>query len=225
MFLNKNNQIKWKSVIWATCIVIALCFLGVFWFDVPLFIFMRRFNGVIASFVDNVFSLKIWLIVLGIALAIVYILNIKNGIKQISGLKKYFPYDLWKNRKKIFHNELLFTLFSIFCSVLLAGFIGWILKIVIGRMRPIFLEALGLTGFYPFTTEWAFNSMPSGHTVASFAGLVMIGLIYPKYKWLTWTLAILIGLMRIAFGAHFPTDVLLGAFIGMITADFVKSKI
>jgi undecaprenyl-diphosphatase len=63
--------------------------------------------------------------------------------------------------------------------------------------------------------------MPSGHTALSFAGLVMLGMLMPRFKWLTWTLAILIAVSRVAIGAHWPTDVLLGAFVGMVAADFV----
>ena len=80
-----------------------------------------------------------------------------------------------------------------------------------------------MTGFFPWSNEWAFNSMPSGHTVATFAGLVMLGMLAPRVKWFTWTLAIVVGASRVAYGAHWPTDVLLGAFIGMVMADFAKS--
>ena len=100
-----------------------------------------------------------------------------------------------------------------------------VLKVFIGRERPILYEALGLTGFYPPSWDWAFNSMPSGHTAVSFAGLVMIGMLAPKYKPLTWTLAIVIGLSRVAIGAHWPSDVILGAFIGMVVADIVKGRL
>ena len=80
-----------------------------------------------------------------------------------------------------------------------------------------------MTGFYPPSLEWAFNSMPSGHATATFAGLVMLGLLAPKIKWATWTLAIVVGASRVAYGAHWPTDVLLGAFIGMVVADLVRA--
>ncbi len=92
-----------------------------------------------------------------------------------------------------------------------------------GRARPIFFEALGQTGFYPINFDWAFNSMPSGHTAASFAGLVMLGMLFPKIKPATWTIAIIIGASRVCYGAHWPTDVILGAFIGMVSADIIKS--
>ena len=91
-----------------------------------------------------------------------------------------------------------------------------------GRFRPIFFEALGVTGFRPFSFEWAFNSMPSGHAAATFAGLVMVGMLAPRLKPVTWTLAIIVGASRVAYGAHWPTDVLLGAFIGIVAADLIK---
>ena len=65
----------------------------------------------------------------------------------------------------------------------------------------------------------------NGHTFASFAGLVMLGLLAPKIKWFTWSLAILIGASRVFYGAHGPTDVILGAFIGMVAADLVKAAL
>ena len=82
-----------------------------------------------------------------------------------------------------------------------------------------------MTGFFPPSLDWAFNSMPSGHTAVSFAGLVMVGMLAPKYKVLTWTLAVVIGVSRVAVGAHWPSDVILGAFIGMVIADIVKWKL
>jgi membrane-associated phospholipid phosphatase len=225
MFLNKNNKIKWKLVIASAVVVMALCIIGVFWLDVPSFIFIRQFDGMWARMLDVVFSSKMWVRFSFYALIIALIFNTKKIVSQIKNLKDHSIRSLWKDRGKIFHDKWLVASFSVFCSVFIAAEIGSILKFSIGRMRPVFLEALGQTGFYPFTKEWAFNSMPSGHAITSFAALVMIGLIYPKYKWLTWTLAIVIGASRISFGAHYPSDVLLGAFLGMLTADFVRAKI
>ena len=50
----------------------------------------------------------------------------------------------------------------------------------------------------------------------------MAGMLVPKFKPLTWSISIIVGISRIAYGAHWPTDVILGAFIGMVAADIIK---
>ena len=124
--------------------------------------------------------------------------------------------DFWN---KVRNSYAVFVLSSVLAASAVAG----VLKVLIGRARPVFFEALDMTGFFPPSFEWAFNSMPSGHTVATFAGLVMLGLLAPRVKWFTWTLAIVVGISRVCVGAHWPSDVILGAFIGMAMADLVKA--
>jgi membrane-associated phospholipid phosphatase len=108
-----------------------------------------------------------------------------------------------------------------FLSIILAEFATGVLKICVGRMRPVIFDALGQTGFNPFSLSDIWHSFPSGHTAAAFAALVSIGLAYPKIKWATWSLAAVIGVSRICIGEHFPSDILAGAFIGMAAADII----
>jgi len=224
MFLDKNNTLKWKWIAIAAAIVAVVCALGILWFDYSLYYFLRRFDGTWAKVFDIIFSFKLWIIASGAVFIFQGIRKKEKGIRQflISLYAKVFRAD--KAKLPIPYSLFLIPSFNVFFTILLSGALGWVLKVAIGRMRPVFLDALSQTGFYPFMSEWAFNSMPSGHAIASFAGLVMIGLLYPRWKWITWTLAIIIGISRIAFGAHFPSDVILGAFIGMVCADFVKAK-
>ncbi len=221
MFLTHENKIKWKLLGAGAAITLALVLLGVFWYDKPLYLFMRNFNWAPWGWIDRVFDAKIWIIVSAVLVGLFY-------IKKIQKSKPKFRND--RNRFSIttFFGDFIQKTknsyaFFIFCSVLSAGLVAKALKIILGRARPIFFEALDLTGFFPFSMEWAFNSMPSGHTTASFAGLVMLGLLAPKIKWFTWSLAIVIGASRVCYGAHWPTDVILGAFIGMAMADLVKA--
>lgn len=220
MFLNKDNSIKWKFLIAASVVTIVLCVLGILWLDKPLFLLLRDLNNPIFSFCDVVFDSKVWLVTFFTLVCIIFIKKSLNSKDKKN--KKIIKFNLKEKINNFIVKSKDNYVFLIFCSVFFANVIASILKFTLGRERPIFFEALGQSGFFPFTHEWAFNSMPSGHSTASFAGLVMIGLLFPKYKWATWTLAIIIGISRISFGAHFPSDVLLGAFIGMVSADIVK---
>lgn len=221
MFLAENNKIKWKLLGIATVVVAALVALGIAWFDKPLYLFMRNFDCVAWGWFDKIFDAKMWVGASFVLMCAFYgkkIVETKPCFKNSQNRFSVFAFfrDFFVKTKNSYA-------FFIFCSVLSASILAKALKIMIGRARPIFFEALDMTGFFPWSNEWAFNSMPSGHTVATFAGLVMLGMLAPRVKWFTWTLAIVVGASRVAYGAHWPTDVLLGAFIGMIMADFAKS--
>ena len=62
-----------------------------------------------------------------------------------------------------------------------------------------------------------------GHLGEKATALVMLGMLFPKIKWATWTLAIMIGLSRVYVGAHWVSDVIVAAFVGMLCADFAKA--
>ncbi|MBO4480052.1 MAG: phosphatase PAP2 family protein [Alphaproteobacteria bacterium] len=209
MFLAYENKLKWNWVIIACIITCFLTFAGIFGLDIPLYNFLHQFNWRIWDVIGNVFSTKNWL---AISLIIVVIFYIRKLIQTKS---KFNLLDMYSKIRSSYA-------FWVFCSVLSAALIGGILKIVLGRMRPIFYEALNITGFFPFTMDWAFHSMPSGHTLASFAGLIMIGMLAPRGRWYAFTFAVIIGLSRVCVGAHWPSDIVVGAFIGIVAANIVK---
>lgn len=220
MFLTKENNIKWNWLAYGSFVTLFLVFTGVFLFDKPLYLLLRNYDCRLWHIFDALFQAEIWIAASLIVLVIFYIKkilveNVKYRNNKGHICLKTFIIDAVNKTKNSYA-------FYVFVSVVSASLIAQVLKVIIGRARPIFYEALNMTGFFPFTADWAFNSMPSGHTTASFAGLVMLGLLAPKIKWFTWTLAVIIGVSRVCCGAHWPTDVILGAFIGMVVADFVK---
>jgi len=219
MFIRKDNTLKWNWIFWGAIITLVFVIAGICGLDKWLYMLIHRTdcnvwtisNGFLCSafiILGKIFGVKHWIY---ISAACVVAFFVYKAIKN----ENDFRYAFVKIK-----NSYVFYVFS---SVLMAVLVTGVLKVLIGRSRPLLFDALGLRIFDPMSFDYALNSMPSGHTATSFAGLVMLGMLFPRIKWATWTLAILIGISRIYVGAHWPSDVVLGAFIGMVCADIVKS--
>jgi len=97
----------------------------------------------------------------------------------------------------------------------------FVLKNSLKRNRP---EA-ALKNFHSIITPSDQFSFPSGHTSAAFMMATLLGyyfppLIIPLYCWAT-----LVGCSRVVLGVHFPTDILVGALLGICTALFSLGQI
>lgn len=101
-------------------------------------------------------------------------------------------------------------------SVTISTGVGKILKVSVTRLRPFIhipnlnIKKIGIDMY----------SFPSGHTTAAFSLAVMIALYFPIWGLLTIPLALCVGISRMYHGVHYPTDVIMGLFIGT-TFSFV----
>jgi membrane-associated phospholipid phosphatase len=100
----------------------------------------------------------------------------------------------------------------------IAIIIGDGLKYLLGRYRPIMLFEHNFYGLHYFSSKWALNSTPSGHTIRAFAILTAVSLLYRRFTVIFISIATLIGASRVIVTDHYPSDVLFGAFIGIFTA-------
>jgi membrane-associated phospholipid phosphatase len=93
-----------------------------------------------------------------------------------------------------------------------------IIKLVLGRRRPRDDMEMGLYGFMPLAFNPDFNSFPSGHALTICCVAVIFTCVWPGL-WLAWfSIAALLAVTRALLTAHFLSDVLIGAGIGLIAA-------
>jgi membrane-associated phospholipid phosphatase len=92
------------------------------------------------------------------------------------------------------------------------------IKLVLGRRRPRDDFEHGLYGFRYFTWQLQYDSFPSGHSMTIFCVAVVFCAIAPMLTPLWLTLATGLALTRAMLTAHFFSDVLVGAGIGLLVA-------
>lgn len=68
-------------------------------------------------------------------------------------------------------------------------------------------------------------SFPSGHAASSFAAATALAAFYPKAAPLVFTLAAGVGASRVHLGHHFPSDVVVGAGIGVASGALIAGLI
>ena len=113
------------------------------------------------------------------------------------------------------------TLFVALLVGLLVGNV--VLKNLIARPRPCWLQSIDLLIKNP--KDYSF---PSGHTLSSVIGAVVLTSANRKFVWFSVPLATLIAFSRLYLFVHFPSDVLSGAVLGLIIGTlsvFVCRKI
>lgn len=94
----------------------------------------------------------------------------------------------------------------LFTSVLVT-----VVKELAGRVRPCHALSWAHMAGAHLPDDF---SLPSGHSAGSFAAAAFVGTLYRRWTAPALTLALLVGLSRVALGVHYPSDVLIGALLG-----------
>ena len=107
--------------------------------------------------------------------------------------------------------------FELLVAIVFSQFFVQIFKRTLGRQRPYKV----LDDINTFGIDMKDYSFPSGHTTASFCMATIISINYPQLLTFAILFAFLIGISRIYLGVHFPSDVLAGAMLGVVSAFIV----
>ena len=107
----------------------------------------------------------------------------------------------------------------LFWSPMLAGAVAELVKILVRRQRPAIND--GFFGFRPWderTWSGAGLAFPSSHTAVAFGGAAMLARLFPRARWVGYTLAAGCALTRVVARAHFVSDVVFAAGLGWLVA-------
>ncbi len=107
-------------------------------------------------------------------------------------------------------------------SAALGGGLAEVVKILVRRLRPGAWEGEYLFRAWndrPFSTSGL--GMASSHAGVAFGALAMVGLLFPRTRPVCYALAAACALSRILAGAHFLSDVTVGAVLGIAVAGLL----
>ena len=115
--------------------------------------------------------------------------------------------------------ELVITYSLAFiASLTLGSVVLHTIKLLLGRRRPRDDMEMGLYGFLPLSFNLEYNSFPSGHALTICCVAVIFTCVWP-FLWPLWfAIAAVLAVTRALLTAHFLSDVLIGAGIGLIAA-------
>ena len=110
----------------------------------------------------------------------------------------------------------------LFTAIAVPSLFDTVIKRMIGRARPLVGGSLNPYLYSPFNWTNDYASLPSGHATTAFAALVAFGSLWPRARTVMWIYALLIAASRVVVTAHYPSDVLAAAAVGMIGALLVR---
>lgn len=119
---------------------------------------------------------------------------------------------LWKGGKK----GRFVVLIAILSVALADQVVNQLLKPWFQRVRPCNV----VEGVHLLLNKKTSHSMPSSHAANFFAVGTVFAYFYRKYQVIFWFFASLVAYSRVAVGVHYPFDILVGSFSGVLFAAF-----
>lgn len=161
-----------------------------------------------------------------------YCRHLDPGVRSFFGVVTELGQSTWYLGEALFSFFLLRYVYRnilgarralfLFVAIAGSGIIVNIFRFLAGRYRPEMWFAQGAYGFEFWQIKSTALSFPSGHTTTAFA-LAMVLIIFWKRFWLFFVFwAALIAASRVIITAHFLSDVMAGAYLGLFSVILLK---
>lgn len=152
--------------------------------------------------------------------------QIGNSIWYLVGLLLVMLVALWRRRtaggeKALVLDGVAGAAGFLFAAIALPGIATTALKFLIGRARPELWEEHGIYGLSPLALEHRWQSFPSGHATTLFVLAAGLALLAPRWRMPLYALAALLALARVASHAHYASDIVGGAAVGIVSARWL----
>ena len=167
------------------------------------------------------------------------IASTSNFITSFGGLYEVYTIAALTTYGFIFKNEKIkSTAFLATQAYITAGAIQSLGKYLSKRQRPNYINPQTNIAdpkfhgpFYKFPKQTSglssYSSFPSGHTTVAFAAATVYAMEYRHHPWIpvvSYTFATMVGISRLTENKHWPTDVLMGAALGILSGRQVVNN-
>jgi membrane-associated phospholipid phosphatase len=176
-------------------LVIVMCAAGHYYYDRPVAALFADLNGPVVAFFQIVTTVGV-------------------AAWPLIGSGFLFVYFFYISGKKKQARRMLY----LFSSVAVSGLVTDVIKWLMGRWRPKLFIPEGLYGFEFFGRGYEQTSFPSGHATTICSLALALSLLYPRLRWVWIIIALLVCMSRVVIGAHYMSDVIMGAYVGIFTA-------
>jgi lipid A 4'-phosphatase len=190
--------------LWAAGIALVEI-LAVGWIDRPLAAYFRDAGGSWRPVFE-------WVGPLGLGMPYVIAFGIAFIVLRWGG--NLPPFEPWAIRMRA-AAQIPALLFS---AVAISGILVDLIKVIVGRPRPKLLFAAGDYEFSWIGLSADHWSFPSGHAATAAALATALWCLWPRPVLFYVIGAALVAMSRVVMGAHYLSDVVMGAFVGVLVA-------
>jgi lipid A 4'-phosphatase len=190
--------------LWAAGIALVEI-LAIGWIDRPLAGYFREAGGPWRPFFE-------WAGPFGLAMPYLLLFGLAFIVLRWGG--NLPPFEPWAARMRA-AAQIPALLFS---AVAISGILVDLIKVIVGRPRPKLLFAAGSYEFSWIGLSADHWSFPSGHAATAAALATALWCLWPQPVLFYVIGAALVAASRVVMGAHYLSDVVMGAFVGVLVA-------